>query len=106
MAVSKRVLIAGELTELRQAADRTRTQLLDSQQREKVLVRRLTAKEQEMQDYVVSIVIINVVILKCLHRDWCRIGLYSVKFTKFLALLSSLVIECSGFLHDFDLLAR
>uniref|UniRef100_V5GU83 Pre-mRNA-splicing regulator n=1 Tax=Anoplophora glabripennis TaxID=217634 RepID=V5GU83_ANOGL len=44
----------GELAELRQTSERLKAQLLDSQQREKVLVRRLTAKEQEMQDYVVS----------------------------------------------------
>lgn len=48
------MLIAGELAELRQASERLKVQLLDSQQREKVLVRRLTAKEQETQDYVVS----------------------------------------------------
>ncbi|KAJ8923188.1 hypothetical protein NQ315_001742 [Exocentrus adspersus] len=42
----------GELAELRQTSERLRAQLLDSQQRERVLVRRLTAKEQETQDYV------------------------------------------------------
>ncbi|CAH0564806.1 unnamed protein product [Brassicogethes aeneus] len=41
----------GELLELRQQSERVRLQLQDSQQREKVLVRRLTAKEQETQDY-------------------------------------------------------
>lgn len=50
----KLVLITGELAELRQAAERTRVQFLDSQQREKVLVRRLAAKEHETQDCVVS----------------------------------------------------
>lgn len=47
-------VIAGELAELRQSAERTRVQLSESLQREKVLVRRLAAKEQETQDYVVS----------------------------------------------------
>lgn len=47
-------VLTGELTELRQTAERTRAQLCESQQREKVLVRRLAAKEQETQDYVVS----------------------------------------------------
>ncbi|KAJ8973182.1 hypothetical protein NQ317_007158 [Molorchus minor] len=42
----------GELADYRQASERMRVQLLDSQQREKVLVRRLAAKEQETQDYV------------------------------------------------------
>lgn len=49
-----RLVLAGELAELRQSTERTRTQLYESQQREKVLVRRLAAKEQETQDYVVS----------------------------------------------------
>lgn len=40
--------------ELRQTTERTRVQLSESLQREKVLVRRLAAKEQETQDYVVS----------------------------------------------------
>lgn len=47
-------VLAGELNELRQSTERTRAQLSESQQREKVLVRRLAAKEQETQDYVVS----------------------------------------------------
>nr|CAH7752686.1 unnamed protein product [Callosobruchus chinensis] len=42
----------GELAELKHTVEKTRLQLVDSQQREKILVRRLTAKEQEMQDYV------------------------------------------------------
>ncbi|XP_060522203.1 pre-mRNA-splicing regulator female-lethal(2)D [Cylas formicarius] len=42
----------GEIVELRQSTDRLKPQLLDAQQREKVLMRRLTAKEQETQDYV------------------------------------------------------
>lgn len=48
------MIIAGELAELRQSWDRSKVQLLDSQQCEKALIRRLTAKEHEMQDYVVS----------------------------------------------------
>lgn len=47
-------MVAGELAELRQTTDRMRAQLTESQHREKVLVRRLAAKEQETQDYVVS----------------------------------------------------
>ncbi|CAG9858314.1 unnamed protein product [Phyllotreta striolata] len=42
----------GELAELRQLTERTKGQLFESQQREKTLVRRLAAKEQETQDYV------------------------------------------------------
>lgn len=42
----------GELAELRQTNDKIKAQLVDSQHREKVLVRRLTAKEQETQDFV------------------------------------------------------
>ncbi|KAK9743664.1 WTAP/Mum2p family [Popillia japonica] len=45
----------GELAELRLTADRSRCQLTESQQREKVLVRRLAAKEQETQDYVCQV---------------------------------------------------
>lgn len=47
-------VITGELVELRQTTEKTRVQLSESLQREKVLVRRLAAKEQETQDYVVS----------------------------------------------------
>lgn len=54
VGLKRRGVIAGELAELRQAAERTRVQLTESLQREKVLVRRLAAKEQETQDYVVS----------------------------------------------------
>lgn len=46
--------ISGDLTSLREAEDRLRLQTIDSQQREKLLVRRLAAKEQEMQDVAVS----------------------------------------------------
>lgn len=42
------------MVDLRQTNDKIKSQLNESQQREKVLVRRLTAKEQETQDYVVS----------------------------------------------------
>ncbi|XP_017782528.1 PREDICTED: pre-mRNA-splicing regulator female-lethal(2)D [Nicrophorus vespilloides] len=45
----------GDLTDLRQNYDRTKNQLSDSQQKEKVLIRRLTAKEHEMQDYVCQV---------------------------------------------------
>lgn len=48
------VVVAGEVAGLREAAERARGLHQESQQREKVLVRRLAAKEQEMQDYVVS----------------------------------------------------
>lgn len=53
-AACNSMVLAGEVTELRQTNERTRSQLAESQQREKVLVRRLAAKEQETQDYVVS----------------------------------------------------
>lgn len=54
MRLDNTLVLAGLLAESRQSAERSRTQLGESQQREKVLVRRLAAKEQEMQDYVVS----------------------------------------------------
>lgn len=47
-------MFLGELAELRQAADKMKQQLSDSQQREKFLVRRIAVKEQESQDLVVS----------------------------------------------------
>lgn len=71
--------LAGELTDLRQANDRMRLQLTDSQQREKVLVRRLTAKEQETQDYVVSTGhSLPQMFLTCVLREMsvCAVGLF------------------------------
>lgn len=47
-------VVAGETAALRDSEERLRTLYAESQQREKVLVRRLAAKEQEMQDYVVG----------------------------------------------------
>lgn len=47
------VVVAGETAALHETDDRHRALYADSLQREKVLVRRLAAKEQEMQDYVV-----------------------------------------------------
>ncbi|CAG9773904.1 unnamed protein product [Ceutorhynchus assimilis] len=48
----KLALQEGDLHDLRQTNERVRNQLHEGQQREKLLVRRLTAKEQETQDYV------------------------------------------------------
>ncbi|KAK4874134.1 hypothetical protein RN001_013494 [Aquatica leii] len=45
----------GEIADLRQSIDKVHVQLSDSQQREKVLVRRLAAKEQETQDLVCQV---------------------------------------------------
>ncbi|ERL85432.1 pre-mRNA-splicing regulator female-lethal(2)D [Dendroctonus ponderosae] len=42
----------GNMYELRQTNDKIRTQLVEAQQRERVLVRRLTSKEQENQEYM------------------------------------------------------
>lgn len=47
-------VIAGENTEQRQMIEKLKAQLSESQQREKMMVRRLAAKEQETQDYMVS----------------------------------------------------
>uniref|UniRef100_A0A1Y1M7G6 BMERB domain-containing protein n=1 Tax=Photinus pyralis TaxID=7054 RepID=A0A1Y1M7G6_PHOPY len=44
----------GDIADLRQTLEKAQLQLSESQQREKVLVRRLAAKEQESQDLVVS----------------------------------------------------
>jgi len=52
-----------ELANLRDSEDRMRQQHLESTQREKVLVRRLATKEQEMQEYAVcSVTCISVVV--------------------------------------------
>lgn len=53
------MLIAGELADLRLLTERTKGQLFESQQREKTLIRKLAAKDQETQDYVVSTVTIH-----------------------------------------------
>ncbi|XP_022916527.1 pre-mRNA-splicing regulator female-lethal(2)D [Onthophagus taurus] len=45
----------GELLEYRQIAERAKVQLGESQQREKALIRRLAAKEQEAHDYVCQV---------------------------------------------------
>lgn len=43
-----------EVQTLRESETRLRQQHADSQRRERILARRLAAKEQEMQDYAVS----------------------------------------------------
>lgn len=48
------LICAGSLEKAKEAEDRIKQQYAESQHREKVLVRRLAAKEQEIQDYVVS----------------------------------------------------
>ncbi|KAF4528646.1 hypothetical protein B566_EDAN017223 [Ephemera danica] len=48
---SQSASLEGELAGLREAMERIRQQHAESQHREKVLVRRLASKEQEMQDY-------------------------------------------------------
>ncbi|KAL3274168.1 hypothetical protein HHI36_015582 [Cryptolaemus montrouzieri] len=45
----------GELAELRQTTEKLKQQLLDSQQREKFLVRRVAVKEQESHDLVLQL---------------------------------------------------
>ncbi|KAK9878769.1 hypothetical protein WA026_023749 [Henosepilachna vigintioctopunctata] len=45
----------GELSELRQSSEKLKQQLLDSQQREKFLVRRIAVKEQESHDLVLQL---------------------------------------------------
>lgn len=45
---------AGSLEKTKEIEERIKQQYSESQHREKVLVRRLAAKEQEIQDYVVS----------------------------------------------------
>lgn len=49
------MVCAGSLEKAKEIEDRVKQQYAESQHREKVLVRRLAAKEQEIQDYVVSI---------------------------------------------------
>lgn len=45
-----------ELQSIKESESRYKQQFLEGQKREKVLVRRLAAKEQEMQEYVVSVI--------------------------------------------------
>ena len=47
-------MCTGSLEKAKEVEDRIKQQYAESQHREKVLVRRLAAKEQEIQDYVVS----------------------------------------------------
>lgn len=49
----------GSLEKAKEVEDRIKQQYAESQHREKILVRRLAAKEQEIQDYVVSYFIRN-----------------------------------------------
>lgn len=51
---------AANLEKAKEAEEKTKQQYAESQHREKVLVRRLAAKEQEIQDYVVSKLTYNV----------------------------------------------
>lgn len=50
------MVVAGETAALRESEEKQKALYAESQQREKVLVRRLAAKEQEMQDYVVCFI--------------------------------------------------
>lgn len=52
-------ICAGSLEKAKEIEDRIKQQYAESQHREKVLVRRLAAKEQEIQDYVVSSLILS-----------------------------------------------
>lgn len=54
------MVVAGEAAQLRESDERHRALYADSQQREKVLVRRLAAKEQEMHDYVVRSIFLSI----------------------------------------------
>lgn len=47
--------VVAEVTALRETEERMKQQNADLLLREKVLVRRLAAKEQEMQEYAVSV---------------------------------------------------
>lgn len=43
----------GELTSLRESENKFRQQYVEATHREKILVRRLASKEQELQEYIV-----------------------------------------------------
>lgn len=43
----------GELTSLRESENKYRQQYIEATHREKILVRRLASKEQELQEYIV-----------------------------------------------------
>lgn len=47
------VLIPEELQNVRESEGRYKQQFMEAQRRERMLIRRLAAKEQEMQDYAV-----------------------------------------------------
>lgn len=47
------IIIAEELQNARESEARYKQQCVDAQRRERMLIRRLAAKEQEMQDYAV-----------------------------------------------------
>lgn len=49
------ISIAEELQTLRESETRLKQQYAESQRRERILVRRLAVKEQEIQDYAVNI---------------------------------------------------
>lgn len=46
--------IAGNIASLRESTEKYRQQYGEASHREKILVRRLASKEQEIQEYVVS----------------------------------------------------
>lgn len=46
--------VTEELKSLRESETKLKQQYAESQRRERILVRRLAVKEQEMQDYVVN----------------------------------------------------
>lgn len=48
-------IFKGVIEKLKEQEERLKQQIAESQHKERVLVRRLTAKEQEVQDYVVSL---------------------------------------------------
>lgn len=52
-------LLTEELQTTRESESKCKQQLIDAQRREKMLIRRLAAKEQEMQEYIVSAIFKN-----------------------------------------------
>jgi hypothetical protein len=67
--------LVGECAMLRDSEEKLKQQLSDLALRERVLVRRLAAKEQDMQEYAVSIYFLLVYIIFIIYMLMIRISL-------------------------------
>ena len=66
-------LAEDEISTLRESEEKLKTQQTEASRRENVLVMRLAAKEQEMQEYVVNIFApLNIILLNTYWRVQCE----------------------------------